>query len=311
MKLFVSLSLLSLCLFALAPMKQYKSDGAVVDMMINKHKLYVSTDAGSVDVFDIKTAKKVQQFKVEKIKDFIGDEVDSKVYSVDVLGKLTLVLSQTAGGFRRVDIHVDAKRERIIDAKDHLAIAKAKFLDEETIIIADLSNEISSFNIKTKQKNWSFQASGAKFSNFVLDEKREQIVIADESGDLKIYATKDGEFIKKLAGKNLDNVFQVDMKNGVIATAGQDRRVVIYKAYSAYYKTAPFLIYSVGLSPSGKMVGYASDENNNVTVFNTTTKEDLVTLSGNRMTLTNIVFLNEDELFVSSDDSTVNYYKIR
>jgi len=311
MKLLLTLCFLMLSLFAQEPIKKYKAHGAVVDMLINNNKLYLSTDAGTVDIFDIKTAKNIKTIKVEKIKDFVGDEVDSKVYSVDVLGTSTLVLSQTSGGFRRVDIHVDGKRERVIDAKDHLAIAKAKFLNKETIIIADLSNEISSFNIKTKQKNWSFQASGAKFSNFVLDEKREQIVIADESGDLKIHATKDGKFIKKLAGKNLDNVFQVDFKNGVIATAGQDRRVVIYEPYSAYYKTAPFLIYSVGLSPSGKRVGYSSDENNNVTVFDTKTKQDLATLNGNRMTLTNIIFMNENEIFISSDDSTVNYYKIK
>ena len=311
MKLFLSLCYLALGLFALEPTKTYKASGAVVDMIQNSGKLYVSTDAGAVDIFDIKTTKKLKTLKVEKIKDFVGDLVDSKVYSVDVLGKSTLVLSQTSGGFRRVDIHVDGKRERVIDAKDYLAIAKAKFLNEETIIIADLSNEISSFNIKTKQKNWSFQASGAKFSNFVLDESRAKVVIADESGDLKIHATKDGKFIKKLSGQNLDNVFQVDFKEGVIATAGQDRRVVIYEPFSAYYKTASFLIYSVGLSPSGNRVGYASDENNNVTVFNTKTKEDLATLSSNKMTLSNIVFLNENEVFVSSDDSTVNYYKIK
>ena len=311
MKLFLTLFLLSFSLFALEPVKTYKADGSVVDMLVHDNLLYVSTDAGTVDIFDIKTAKNVKTISVEKIKDFVGDEVDSKVYSVDVLNKATLVLSQTSGGFRRVDIHVDGKRERVIDAKDYMAIAKAKFLDEETIIIADLSNEISSFNIKTKQKNWSFQASGAKFSNFVLDEKREKIVIADESGDLKIHATKDGKFIKKLSGKNLDNVFQVDMKNGVIATAGQDRRVVVYEPFSAYYKTSPFLIYSVGLSPSGKRVAYSSDENNNVTVFNTSSKNDVAKLTGNKMILTNIVFLNENELFISSDDETVNYYKIK
>ena len=311
MKLFLSLFFLSLSLFALEPTKTYKADGTVVDMKIDNNLLYVATDAGSVDIFDIKTTKKVKKIEVEKIKDFVGDEVDSKVYSVDVLDKSILVLSQTSGGFRRVDIHVNGKRERVIDAKDYMAIAKAKFLDKNTIILALLSNEIISFDITTKQKNWIFQASGGKFSNFVLDEKREKIVIADESGDLKIHSTKDGKFIKELSGKNLDNVYQVDMKNGVIATAGQDRRVVIYKPFSAYYKISPFLIYGVGLSPSGKRVAYSSDENNNVTIFDTTTKEDLVQLTGNKMILTGIVFLNENELFVSSDDSVINFYKVK
>jgi len=311
MKLMLTLSFLIFTLFALEPVKKYKADGSVVDMMVNNNLLYIATSTGVVDVFDIKTTKNIKKIRVEKIKDFLGDEVESKVYSVDVLDTSVLVLSQTTGGFRRVDIHTDGKRERVIDAKDNLAIAEAKFLDKNTIILALLSNEIISYDINKKQQNWIFQASGAKFSSFALNETREQIVIADESGDLKVHATKDGKFIKKLSGKNLDNVFQVDTKNGVIATAGQDRRVVVYEPFSAYYKMAPFLIYSVGLSPSGQRVGYASDENNNVTIFETATKKDLAQLTGNKMILTRIVFLNENELFVSSDDSVVNFYKVK
>ncbi len=311
MKHFLIFSFLILSLFAQDPSKKYQADGAVVDMLFANKHLYVSTDAGTVDIFNIKTTKKIKTIEVEKIKDFVGDEVDSKVYSVDVIDDFTLVLSQTSGGFRRVDIHHDGKRERVIDASDNMAIAKAKFLDKNTIILALLSNEIISYDITKRERNWTFQASGAKFSNFCLDENRAKIVIADESGDLKIHATKDGKFIKKLSGKNLDNVFQVDIKNGVIATAGQDRRVVVYEAYSAYYKIAPFLIYSVGLSPSGKRVAYASDEDNNVIVFDTSTKEDLVTLGGNKITISNIVFMNENELFISSDDNTINFYKIK
>ena len=108
----------------------------------------------------------------------------------------------------------------------------------------------------------------AVFSN------KTEIVVADESGELQIYNTKSSKHIKTLSGQNLDNVFAVDYKNEIIATAGQDRRVVVYNMNynSAYYKTSNFLIYSVGLSPSGKFVAYASDENNNVTVFKKNTK---------------------------------------
>ena len=105
----------------------------------------------------------------------------------------------------------------------------------------------------------------------------------------------------------------VAYKNGIIATAGQDRRVVIYayKFDSAYYKSSSFLIYSVGLSPSGKRVAYSSDENNNITVFNTITTSTLGKFGGNKMTLTNILFLNENEFLVASDDKTINFYSVK
>ena len=77
-----------------------------------------------------------------------------------------------------------------------------------------------------------------------------------------------------------------------------------------YFKEASFLVYSVGLSPSGKLGAFASDEDNNVTVFNINSKENLYKLTKNKSTLTNILFINENEIFVTSDDKKINYYKL-
>jgi hypothetical protein len=296
-----------------SPDAQYKSSGAVVDLIHNDGKLYSATGASTVDIFDVKSKKIIKQIKVNKIKDFMGEIIDSKIYSIDLINNKILILSQAEAGYRRVHIHQNNKNTLLIPYTDNLYIAKAKFLDKDNILLALLSNEVISYNIKNKKFNWKIQVSQSKFSTFALSEKKDKVVIADESGDLKIIRTKDGKKIKELAGKNLDNVFQVDYKKGIVATAGQDRRVVIYNTIfnSSYYKMANFLIYSVGLSPSGKRVGYASDENNDVTVFNTSTKTELGSFGGNKMTLSNIIFINENEFFVACDDYTINYYKIK
>jgi len=305
------LTLLISSLFSqdIKPFAKYKSSGAVVDIIVDGSFLYSTTTAGIVDIFDIKTKKIIKKIKVDKIKDFMGDMVEAKIFSIDKINKDIMVLSQGVSGYSRVYIN----NKILIHSKDSLAIIKAKYLDKNTLLLALLSNEIISYDIKIKKENWRTQASGAKFSDFVLSEKKNEVVIADESGELKIIDTKNGKITKVLKGQNLDNVFQVDYKNGIIATAGQDRRAVIYavKFNSAYYKKSDFLIYSVGLSPSGKLAGYASDENNNVTVFDTITQKVIGRFTGNRMTLTNILFLNEKEFFVASDDRTINLYKIQ
>ncbi len=295
------------------PTAKYISSGAVVDLVFKNEKLYSATDASCVDIFDFKTKEIIKTVKVPQITDFMGDTIDSKVYSVDLIENKMLILSQAQKGARRVHIYENDKLELVIPYTDGLFIAKAKFLDENTILLGLLSNEIISYDIKKKKENYRIQVSQSKFSNFVLNEKKDEVIIADESGDLKIHKTKDGSFIQELSGQNLDNIFQVDTKNGIIATAGQDRRVVIYapKFKSTYYEMADFLIYSVGLSPSGKLVGYAYDENNNVKVFNTITKKVIGIFGGNKMTLTNILFINENEFFSASDDKTINFYKIK
>jgi len=295
------------------PTAQYKADGATIDLVAQNGKLYVATKVSVVDIFDIKTKKIIKKIKVPNIMDFMGDEITAKIYSVDVLDDEILILSQANKGYRSVYIYKNNKLSPIITIKDKLYIAKAKFINKNTIVLGLLSNDIISYNISTKKQNWMIQPSGSKFSNLTLNEDKTQVVICDESGELHILDTKNGKIIKTLSGQNLDNVFQTDYKNHIIATAGQDRRAVIYnlKTNTTYYKSTHFLIYSAGLSPSGKLAGFASDENNNVTVFNTSTKSTIGVYGGNKMTLTNILFLNEKEFFVGSDDKTVNFYKIK
>ena len=111
---------------------------------------------------------------------------------------------------------------------------------------------------------------------------------------------------------NLDNVFQVDIKNNTIITAGQDGRCVVYylSKKEPYFKKFDFLLYSAGLSSTAKFGGISSDEENNVTIFNTETKENIAKLVKNKSTITNIVFINENMVIVSSEDKQINIYKL-
>lgn len=316
MKYFLSMLFLFTSLFG-APLKEpigkLEASGPVVDMVYKDAKVYTATANSSVDIFDLETKKLLQKIEVPKIIDFAGDLVHSKVYSVDIFDGKILILSQDKSGFRRVHIHQNGKTEILFDASKSLAVAKAKFLNKDTILLGLLSNELISYDMQKKTYNWLTQVSGAKFSDFVLNEQKSEVVVADESGDLGIFDTKNGKRIKLLADQNLDNVFQVDYKSGVIATAGQDRRTVIYvpKVNSAYFVGSGFLIYSVGLSASGKIAAFASDELNNVTLFDTTTKATIGKFGGNKMTLSKIVFVDENRFLVGSDDKTINLYSIK
>jgi len=295
------------------PTISFNASGSVVDMVYKNDKIYTATDAGIVDIFDYKTKKIIQKITVPKIKDFMGDEVDSTVFSVDEIAGQIMILSKSKNGYNRVHLYKDSKKTLIIDYKRSLAIIKAKYLDENTLLLALLSNEIISYDIKSAKENYRVQVNGAKFSDFDLSEDKKTIVVTDESGDVNIFDSKTGKNKATLTGQNLDNVFEIEYRNGVIATAGQDRRVAIYvpKFKSAYHIQAKFIVYSVGLSPSGKIVAYSSDENNNLTLQNTITKSVLGKFTGNSITLSNIVFINENEFLVASNSPTINVYKIK
>ncbi len=312
MRLLLSLLLFISFLFSntINPTQTYLASGGVTDLVLKKDLLYISTTASAVDVFDTKTSQLKESIKIPKIKDFIGDTIDSKIYSVDVIKNKVMFVSQGEKGFRSIYEYEEGKLKPIITIAKKMYIAKAKYLDENRIILGLLSNQLFVYDLKKKEFAWEIQVSHSKFSNFVLSEDKTEIIIADESGALKQISTKDGKVKKIYSGINVDNVFQVDYKNGIIITAGQDRRSAIYDGLNQYYKKADFLIYSAGLSPSGKIAGYANDEDNDIAIFNTKTKKDLYTLAGHKMTLTNILFKNEKELFSSSDGNEVYYWKL-
>ena len=295
------------------PVKSFKADGQVLDVVVQGHTLYCSTAASCVDIFDLGKQKLLKRIKIAQIKDFMGDLVDTKIYSVDVEKKKILLLAEAKRGYRRLYIHEDDKTSIVIDADAQLSIAKAKFLNETTVLLALLSDELISYDIAHKKMNWRVQVSGSKFSNFALNEARDKVAVVDESGDLQLLSTKDGQHLKTMSGENLDNVFQVDYKSGIVATAGQDRRCVIYdvEAGSAYYRSSSFLVYGVGLSPSAKYAAYSSDENNNITLFNTRTNTTIARYGGNKMTISGIVFISEKEFLVYSDSKTINLYHIK
>lgn len=294
------------------PSFTYKASGSVTDIVLKKEKLYVATSSSKIDIFDIKTKQLIQSISIPQIKDFMGDVIDSKIYSVDILEDMILILSQGSKGGRAIHIYKDSKLTEIISADKRMFIARAKFIDKKRIIFSLLSNELYLYDLGNNKKILETQISQSKFSNFVLSEDKKRIVIADESGILQMLDTNTLKVIEVFEKQNLDNVFQVDLKNDIILTAGQDRRAAVFSINekTAYHKNTSFLIYSAGLSPSGKIAGIASTEDNEVSIFNTKTKEDLSLLKGNRTTLTNIVFINENEVLVSSDDERINYYKI-
>ena len=307
-----SLSISNINAKDLNPQHSLMASGGITDLVLQEDKLFVATTASSVDIFNIKTNEKIDSIKMPKIKDFIGDIIESKVYSVDVLKKDILILSQGENGGRNVNIYKDGQMQSIIEDTQRLFIGRAKFLDENHIVYALLSNQIYLYDIKNKKVLKEIQISQSKFSNFKFTQDKSKIIICDESGVITMIDSKSFEVLKTFKSQNLDNVFQIDIKNNLILTAGQERRAAVYNINTneAYYKEFSFLIYSVALSPSTNLAAVASDEENNVTIFDTRTKENLYKLFQNKATLTNILFLNENELIVTSDDKQINYYKI-
>ena len=294
------------------PVKTLTTNGEVIDLIVKNGNIYATTDSGKVDIYDFNTKRLTKEIKFPKIKDFFGDMNNPRVFSVDVNGKEILLASQGTKGFSRVFIYKNDKLHKLFDENDKMAIMKVKYLTQDKIVIALLSSEIILYDIKNKKTIYDKQISESKFSDFRFNEDKSKLILSDESGSVKLVVVKTGKILKTFSGQNLDNVYQLDYKNHIIAVASKDKKCGIYKdnGSMAYHKKSDFIVYATGLSPSGKLCGYTSNSKNDITIFNVYTKSNLYKLSHNDNPISNIIFLNEKEL-ITSDKNKIKFWRLK
>lgn len=296
----------------LQPVKSYEVHGGINDMVYRDGKIYVGTAAGKVDVLDFKSGKIIKEIGLEQIKDFMGDPIDSEVFSVDVAGEKILILSQDNDGYTRLDIYENEKLNHIFSKDEKLYVVKAKFVDERKVLLGQLSNVYTLYDITSKKHEWDAQATMSKFSNFALNDDRNEVATADESGALNILSIKDGKKLRHYEGVNKDEVFGIDWKKHLIITGGKDKKIGLYddSSQNSSMLSYNFFIYSVALSKDAKLGAASVDDKNNVVIFDTATKMQRYKLIGNSSKIAVIIFVSDKEVLVASNDNKINLYRL-
>ncbi len=98
----------------LKPTHTFLASAGVTDLVLKDNLLYVATAKSTVDIFNIQTTELINTIKTPQIKDFVGDIIDSKIYSVDVLKDRILIVAQGEKGFRTIYEYKDEKLNPII-----------------------------------------------------------------------------------------------------------------------------------------------------------------------------------------------------
>ncbi len=307
------LFLLSINLFALKPKYSIKAKANVTDIEYNNSLLYIATDIGLIQVYDTKSKTFIEEIEIPTYLDFMGETVTPKIYDINLNAetKKMSIVAQAEGGFSDVFIFRNGELIRIIDKNNRYMIKKAIFLNDSDLLLGLLSNEIICFNIDKKTVVYKTQISSYTFSDMCLSQKGGRIISSDESGKVNILSSKDGSVILIHEGENLDNVYKIDYKGNCIATAGQDRRLGIYlfHPFSSYHIQSDFLIYAVALSPSGIKVAYLCDEDNDITIVNTQTKEELTKLVAHSAVINTMQFIDEHTMFSAADEPIIYYWE--
>jgi len=316
MRYLVFISILMVAIFAkdIEPYLKIDVNASAKDLvLVEDNKIAIGCDDSSLKVYDYINKKFTKVIKLPKIKDFMGDIIDTRASSIDYLNGKYLILSDSGvGGYSDLRIF-DNELKDIFSEKDKLAIIKAKFIDDTHILLGFLSNEVALYDVKNKKFLYRIQLNESRFSDFALNEDKSLVAFACESGEVTVVQVKDGKIVKKLSGANLDNIFSVDFKKDIVSCGGKDRRASWYniKSGKSDYILAKFFVYATALSPDSKMIAFTLDEKNNITIINRETKEKKYILKGQKSTLNTIIFKDKDTLFSASDDNIVIMWKLK
>jgi len=312
-KLFLALFLITTSSNAkeIQPFSKFVSAGFVNDFVIANNSLHVGNDAGSVDIFDIETTKIKKQIILPPLTSSMGKIIPADILSVDYLNGKTLILSVGKDSYRNVWIYENDELKQIINEDKKLTIKKAKFVNDEQLMLGTLDSDIMFYDMSENYNLYNTHISDSAMGDMVLSDDKNTMVLADESGAVNIIDVKSSNILKTHKSQNVDNIFRVAYSNGSIITAGQDRRVGVYpKNQKPYYIKSDFLVFCVALSPNGRTGIYSRGEEADLQIFDIYTKTQHTLLVGHDGVVNKILFRKKDEIFSSDRTNTVFRWKL-
>lgn len=288
-----------------------QTSGLVNDFVIDKDKLYVGTNAGMVDIFDLRERKLHDQIFIKPMRSGQGELIPSNVISVDRHEGKTLIVTTAENAFRNVWLHDGENLRAVIKTKDKKVIRKARFIDEDHFMFGSAGYEMTKYTLNDNYSIYKSHIEPSAFSDMELSEDKSIMITASESGIVTVTDVETGKVLKKHESLNVDNIYKVAYKNGNIITAGQDRRVGVYpKEGKPYYIKSDFLVYAVGLSPSGKTGVYSSSEASDLQLFDVKSGTKTDRLVGHDAVPSTIRFFSEKGFFSAGYENRIFYWHL-
>ncbi len=310
--IFLFLGVYALFAKELTPYKNIKVGDATTDFVRADNKLIVSTRESSVMVYDLLSGKLLEKITIPTQRNILGDTIGIIVTSVDALDGKIIFATRHLDSWGDIYMYEQKKLTKLLDASQKIAPKEIKFASANQIIIGTMENEIILFDMTKRAILYKKHLSEASFSDFVLSEDKKVLFSADEAPTLYKIDIKSGEVIEPYDEANKRDIFAIDYKNGILATGGKDKRLVLYHSAKKHKSTnADFFISSVALSQDATRVAFSKNEAGDLTVVQTNNFQELATLKGHTTKVVKMEFIDNSELLTADDRGTLYFWKIK
>lgn len=310
--IFLFLGVYALFAKELTPYKNIKVGDATTDFVRTDNKLIVSTRESSVMVYDLLNGKLLEKITIPTQRNILGDTIGIIVTSVDALDGKIIFATRHLDSWGDIYMYEQKKLTKLLDASQKIAPKEIKFASTDQIIIGTMENEIILFDMTKRAILYKKHLSEASFSDFVLSEDKKVLFSADEAPTLHKIETKSGEVIERYDEANKRDIFAIDYKNGILATGGKDKRLVLYRSAKSYKTaSADFFISSVILSQDASLVAFNKNETDTIAVVQTNTLQELYLLKGHKTKVVKMEFITNNELLSADEGGTLYFWRLK
>lgn len=295
----------------ITPYRYVQASEAVTDFVKADHLLIIGTEEGIVDIYDLEQDKRIDQIKLPKVKNIFGDDIRSLITSVDYHQGKILFIKRLLNGYHELYLYENKKLVKLLDASQYFSLKKVKFVNEQSAIIAFMSNELMLYDLKNRKIVYQKQYNLASLSDIVLDEKKEYLFTADETPQISQIDIGSGKVVQKFSKANKRDIFSIDYKNGKLLSGGKDKRVILYETPEKYAMTkGDFFVYEVALNPDASKAAFVKNEEDDISVIDTRSMEEVALLKGHQQTILKIDFHTSNELITADEDDRLMFWRL-
>ena len=294
------------------PYKVIKAGANVISSNLIDEILYLGTDGSELDIYDIKADKFLEPIKFRTVKTHFSDEEPAKIFSIDRLGDMLLVLTEMDYNERYLYVFKKENDGWSEVSNMHLANKSAKkafFIDEKTAVVSDFGNEIYYIDLESKKAVFKHKFSIALYVDFEINKTRDKIAIGAESGVIYIYNLKTRQTEQTLNFFK-DNMYDIDYKNDVVAVGCIDKQAGVFNGAMSYFKS-DFIVYATGLSDDAKTLAYMNGEESDILVYDIASKTKLATVKTGQQILNEIYLSDSGRLISVAYEKEVKFWSVK
>lgn len=282
-----------------------------------KNSLYISTNSGEVEIYDLQTRKKKDSIKLPNITDLWGEVSAPRVFNTHTKdGKSLLIVSQDTADKSNLFIYSNDKLRKIDLGEKSGIIKNAFFVNDDEILLSISSFEIIRYNIARSEVVWSLKPKFLEAINEVFTDLRingDLAISTTEGGSLYLIDLASGEVRRILKGANFDYIYMLGTAKNVALTAGRDKICGVYNLTNGDFKRikTEFMIYAVAISGDSSRGAVSYNENGDILIFNTQSLAKIALLTGGNAPTSQVIFMDNSNVLAAFGNDSVLFWNLK